>query len=139
MATQHLHRILCIVPAGAKATTVASWLQSNIDPNADPAVGPGLSAAGSAPATHAWLCGAYTDPQAKAILAKLCQLAAVAPPSNAQWNGWSGAQKRAWLASVRGAILAGYGLGVWLADNTAAWDDAAAAAATMGLVPVVER
>jgi hypothetical protein len=132
--TVYVHRLILIVPAGAKVTAVVTWFSTNIGAASVPAtLGPGLSASGSAPATHDWLCGSYTDPECKAILAKLCQLAAVTAPTNAQWNGWDGAAKRAWLASVRAAILSGYGAYVTLADNEGQWDNATDALAAMGL------
>lgn len=134
--TANAHRILLIVPA-AKVAAVVAWFQANIGAASVPAdLGPGLSATGSAPATYAWMCGSYTDAECKAILAKLCQLAAVTPPTNLQWNGWTGAQKISWLASVRAAILSGYGAFVTLADNAGTWDDPAAALQAMGLLTV---
>jgi hypothetical protein len=131
--TAYVHRILLIVPA-AKVAAVVAWFQANIGAGAVPAaLGPGLSATGTAPATFAWMSGSYTDAECKAILAKLCQLAAVTPPTNLQWNGWAQSEKVAWLASVRAAILAGYGAWVTLCDNAGAWDDPAAALAATGL------
>lgn len=133
MPTTFQHRIILIVPA-AKVAAVVSWFQTNIGAASVPAdLGPGLSATGTAPATFAWMCGAYTDPECRAILNRLCTLASVATPSLATWNGWSGAEKRSWLASVRAAILAGYGTYVMLADNAGQWDDPTAGLAAMGL------
>jgi hypothetical protein len=135
MPTQYQHRLILIVPV-AKVATVVTWFQANIGANSVPAdLGPGLNATGLAadPVTHNWSDGSYTDAECKAILAKLCQLAGVTPPTNAQWSGWTGVQKRSWLGSVRAAILSGYGVYVTLADNSDVWDDPAAALAALGL------
>jgi hypothetical protein len=135
MATAFQHRLILIVPT-AKVAAVTSWFAANIGPSSVPAaLGPGLSASGSAPATHAWMCGSYNDAECKAILAKLCQLAAVTPPTAPQWAGWTQAQKISWLASVRAGILSGYGAYVTLCDNTGAWDDPTAALTAVGLRP----
>lgn len=134
MATANFdHRILLIVPA-AKVAAVVAWFQANIAPDSIPAaLGPGLSPTGLAPATHNWCCGSFDDAECKAILLRLCQLAAVAAPTAGQWAGWTGPEKRSWLASVRAAILAGYGAYVMLADNRGVWDDPATALAAVGL------
>jgi hypothetical protein len=135
MATNYAHRLILIVPA-AKVATVVTWFQANIGANSVPAdLGPGLNASGlqADPVTYRWCCGSFTDAECKAVLAKLCQLASVTPPTNAQWNGWTGVQKRSWLGSVRAAILSGYGVYVTLADNSDVWDDPAAALAALGL------
>jgi hypothetical protein len=135
VATLYVHRLILIVPT-AKVAAVVTWFQANVGANAvDAQLGPGLNASGLAadPVTYRWCCGSYTDAECKAILAKLCQLAAVTPPTNVQWNGWTGAQKRSWLLSVQAAILSGYGAYVTLADNTGAWDDPAAALTALGL------
>jgi hypothetical protein len=130
------HRILLVVPA-AKVAAVVSWFVANVGPNSVPAdLGPGLSPTGSAPATHAWCCGGWQDGDARAILAKLCQLAGVTPPTLATWNGWSGAQKRTWLKSVQAGILAGYGAWVDLAPNDSTWTDPATALSALGLQAV---
>jgi hypothetical protein len=133
VTSSYLHRLLLIVPVG-KIAAVASWFQANLGTDSIPTnLGPGLSASGAAPATYAWLCGSYSDGECKAILTKLCQLAAVTPPTVAQWNGWVQDQKISWLKSVQAGILSGYGAYVTLADNGAAWDNPAAALQTMGL------
>jgi hypothetical protein len=129
------HRILLVVPV-AKVAAVVAWFQANVGANSVPAdLGPGLNASGLAadPVTFRWCCGAWVDADARAILAKLCQLAAVTPPTLATWTGWNGAQKRSWLLSVQSAILSGYGAFVTLADNGGAWDDPQAALAALGL------
>ena len=133
MSTQHTHRILGIVPL-ARVNTIVTWFTNNIGANSIPAdVGPGLSATGSEPATHRWFCGSYTDSECRLILRQLCLLASVTPPTAGQWNGWTGNQKRSWLASVRAGVLSGYGVFVTLADNEGQWDAAEERLAEMGL------
>lgn len=132
--TSFQHRIIVIVPV-AKVAAVVAWLTANIDPNTDPQLGPALNATGLAtdPATYRWCDGSYVDADCKAILLKLCQLASVTPPTGPQWNGWTQAEKIAWLKSVQSAILAGYRAYVTLADNAGTWDDPSAALAAMSL------
>ncbi len=139
MPTQHVFRLIAVVPV-ARVNGVATWLAANIDPQADLAIGPALNASGlpGDAVTHRWMCGAYQDAEAKAILLRVCQLASVTPPTNPQWNGWTRAEKLAWLASVRAALLAGFGIWVGLADNEGAWDDRAAVLANLGLKAITE-
>ena len=135
MPTAHLHRVLAIVPEN-RVAAVGAWWAANLDANDNLSTWPRLTAssgAASAAATHRWGCTALTDAQAKALLVRLCQLAGQAAPSNATWKGWTGAQKRTWLAGVRASILSGYGLYIRLADNVAAWDDAEALLQAAGL------
>lgn len=134
MPTQHLHRIILVVPAGAKATAVANWLNANVDANAVPTnLGPALEPAGGGAVSHRWCNGAWTDSEARQILARLCNLAGVSQPSAGTWGGWTGAKKRTWLAGVRASLLSSYGVYVMLAANDGVWDDPGAALAAMGL------
>lgn len=124
MATLFQHRLILVVPV-AKVAAVVSWMQANVGATSVPAdLGPGLNASGLAadPVTHRWCSGAWQDNEAKAILAKLCQLAGVTPPTNAQWNVWNRAQKISWLSSVRAGLLSGYGIYVGLCPQDGAWD-----------------
>ncbi len=134
MPTLHQHRLIGIVPT-AKASVVGTWWATNVDADEDYTKWPPLNATGlpADPVTHNWFNTALTDPQCKAVLTKLCQLSGVTPPTNAQWNGWTKQQKRAWLLSVQAAIITGYGLLVTLADNTGTWDNPANALTLMGL------
>jgi hypothetical protein len=135
MATLHTFRIIVIVPV-AKVAAVVSWMQTNLGANAvDPLLGPGLNASGLAadPVTCRWCNGAWRDAEAKAILSKLCQLAAVATPTAAQWDNATRAQKINWLKSVQASIRTNYGVFVTLAGNDSVWDDPDAALAAMGL------
>ena len=135
--TNFIHRILLIVPV-AKVAVVVAWFQANVGANAvDVNLGPGLSPTGIAPATHNWCSGSFIDNDCKAILAKLCQLASVTPPTGPTWAGWTQAEKIAWLLTVQAGILAGYGAWVTLSDNTGVWASSEAALSTMGLQRVV--
>lgn len=135
MATSFIHRILLIVPV-AKVAAVVAWLQANVDATCPADLGPELNASGliADAVTHNWQCGAWTDAQCKALLARLCNLASITPPTNNQWNNWTGAQKRAWLTSVHDAILGDFGVYVSLIDNQAGtWGDPNTALTAMGL------
>lgn len=139
MPTQHLHRLLILCPAGAKTTAVANWLRANIGANTVPDnLGPGLSPTGAAPATYRWCNAAFRDLECREILKRLCTLASVTPPTNAQWSGWSRPQKRSWLVSVRNAIWMSYGVLVSLADNEGEWDRAQDALDFVGVQPITQ-
>jgi hypothetical protein len=135
VATAFGYRIILIVPA-AKVAAVVSWFQANVGASAvDPQLGPALNPSGlpTDPVTHRWCCGAWVEADAKKILVKLCQLAGVAPPTAAQWDNATRAQKISWLHSVQAAIWSGYGAWVTLAGNDDVWDDAGAALAAAGV------
>jgi hypothetical protein len=134
MSTNHEHRILLIVPLN-RVAAVVSWLVANVDPTCPANLGPGLCAAGDATktVTHRWQSAAWSDPDARQLLGRLCQLASITPPTLQTWNGWTGAQKRSWLASVRNAIRTNYGVYIQLSDGPGAWDDPTAALAALGL------
>jgi hypothetical protein len=134
MPTAHEHRLIIICPVGAKLTGVVSWFHTNIGAASVPSnLGPSLFPTAGGATTHSWCCGAFTDAECKAILLRICQLASVTPPTNPQWNGWTGNQKLAWLAGVRADLLAGFGIYVTLARNEGVWDNPDAALAAMGL------
>jgi hypothetical protein len=134
MASNHIHRVLLIVPE-ARVAAVGAWWQANMDAADNLSTWPRLNATGSvgSASTHRWCCTALTDLQCRTILFRLCDLAAVARPSIGTWNAMTSAQKRTWLASVRAGVLAGYGIYVRLADNIGGWDDPEALLATAGL------
>ncbi len=138
MSTLYQHRLLIICPA-AKQPAVASWIDANISvPGCTACVGstwPGLNASGLAtdPATYYWTSVALVDGHCKAITAKVYQLAGGTPPSSGTWNGWSQAQKIAWLQSVQANIWSSYGVWLELCDNVSVWTDAIAVATAKGL------
>jgi hypothetical protein len=135
MATLHTLRILLIVPA-ARVAAVVTWFQANIGATSVPAdLGPALNPSGltADPVTHRWCSGAWTDAQAKAILAKLCDLAGVTKPTNAQWTGWTRQQKVSWLLSVQAGLFSGYGVWVQLMFNDEGWDASDGALEAVGV------
>ena len=132
MATNYTSRLVVIVPVGSVAA-VGTWWQANIDANDDLTTWPTLSATGSNPATHRWCSVALTDAQLRAVLVKVCQLANVTPPSVGTWNGWTRAQKRAWLASTRDSLYANTGIWLDVSDNDGDWDDSQAERTGKGL------
>ncbi len=144
MATLFQHRILAIIPAGAKCAAVGAWLRANVDPTADETQWPGLNASGlkADPITHRWFCQSYQDADAFQILRQLVILAnsagaGITPLTAGFWNSQTRPQKIAWLLSVQAAILASYGARIGLADNEGTWDSPAAALAAMGLQEAV--
>lgn len=134
MPTNFVLRIIIISPTGAKATGIAAWLNANIGANTVPAnLGPGLSASGNSPVTHRWCNNAYSDTEAKAILSELCDRAAIAKPTNNQWNGWTKQQKVQWLKTVQAAIRTNYDVWITLAGNENTWDEPDEQLAALGL------
>lgn len=131
MPTRFTRRLVIVCPA-AKAAAVAAWLNANVGPNAvPPDLGP--PAGGDPASPYRWCSGAWTDAEAKAILTRLCALASVPPPSNADWSRWTGAEKRSWAGGSRKAVLDGFGAYVTLSQNDGAWDDPSDALTALGL------
>lgn len=135
----HVFRSILVVPVGQKMTGVVNWIKANLDPTEDAANWPGLSPTGEAPATHAWSNRALTDPEAKALLLRFCDLVnqqnpgAVEKPTGPQWSAWSKDEKKAWLTSVRNKMWTGWGVAVSLAIQDSAWDDPETLLALAGL------
>ena len=132
MATRHLHRVL-IVTNNARKAALTTWWVSNIDPNGATTFDQGLSATGSAPATHWWACAALTNAQVRAVLNRRYATASMTPP---EWNSLTRAQIRTRLATDRAALVAASGVRMWHCNNDDAWDDFAALRAASGLSPV---
>jgi len=107
---------------------VGSWYQGAIDSSDDGSTWPALNATGlmSDPESHRWSNGSFTEPQARTIIVRVCNLAGVTPPTLAQWNGWTKQQKYAWLRTVQSQLYTNSGIWIDLADNEATWDDPAA-------------
>lgn len=137
MPGQYTFRVIVICPVGAKLTGVVNWLNANVGASTTAASWPGLSASGTAPATHRWWNAAVTDAEALAILTRCCELASVTPKTPQEWAGMTNAQKKSWLVSVHNALLSGFGIGVWLAVQDGLWDDPDAALSGMGLSRIV--
>lgn len=141
MATQTPHRLLVVVPlapAGQFTALRTFWAASVVeagDGPDDPATWPGLNAAGdTGPATHRWWSAGLKDAVCKAILVKACQIGGQTPPTNVQWNGWTAAEKVAWLKTVRDALLAATGIWLDLCPQVGAkWTDPEAALTKTGV------
>lgn len=137
MPTLHVHRLLIVVPLN-RIAAVAGWIQANVDSTCPNNIGPALCSVND-PAqsiTHRWQSAAWTDQQCRQILFRLCDLAGVAKPTLAQWNGWNGAQKRTWLVSIRNSILSGYGIYIQLSRGDGDWDNSQNALDSLGLTTV---
>lgn len=120
--TNNVHRLLIVTPIN-RTDGVATWINNNIAAGTVPIdIGPGLSATGSAPATHNWCCASFTDIQCREILFRMCQLANVTPLTNGQWNTLTGAQKRTWYNGVRNTVFQNFGVLVMFSDNLGQWD-----------------
>lgn len=134
MPTTFQHRLIVIVPQ-ARYAALFAWWQANVDAADDGSGWPKLNASGLAAdaETHRWCSTALVDSDLKAVLAKVCQLAAVAAPTNAQWTGWTRQQKQQWLAGVRASLLSATGIYLDLSDNDGAWDDAEAVLAVRSI------
>jgi len=130
MPTQHLHRVILIVPATTIAT-FNTWVRNNLDPSGGDWITANLSATGSAPFTHGWCCAALTVPQLKKLAQRLCTFAGLTLPGD--WDTLTKQQQKQWFADQRPAIFAATGIRVQSADNDGAWDDPAAALTAMGL------
>lgn len=116
MPTLFIRRILFIVGNSRKATFNA-WWAANIDTEGagDQTFTVPLSATGLAPATHWAACGAFTEPQFKKIMARLCNLSSITPPAN--WDGMTRNEKRDWLRGQIPAIRAAIGVSILIGEN----------------------
>ena len=133
MATAYPQRLLCIVPDARKAALVA-WWNANIEPGqgANTLAVP-LSATGSLPATHWWFSGAFTVPELRQIIVRLCSLAGITPPTVAQYNNSTNEQRRQWIRNAREDIYAATGIAVTPDDNEGPWADPDEVLAVLGL------
>ena len=121
-ATQHIHRLILIVPA-ARCAALNSWIRTNLDPTGADWFTANLSASGNAPATHAWASFAHIDAEGKKLLMRLAQQSGLSQP--ADWDQKTRAQTKTWLLSNRTTVK--NGIGVWIepGENDAAggWPD----------------
>lgn len=137
MPTNYICRLIVATPSGATTTSVVTWMNNNLGLKTVPvSLGPGLSPTGNPPATFQWCSIAMTGGDAKQVLARLCTLAGVATPTPTQWDNATQAQRRAWWLSVRNNVWVNVSIWCQLADNDGDWDDAVAAAASRGLIPI---
>lgn len=119
MPTNYLHRLL-IVCTNARKASLTTWWVNNVDPNGSNTFNHGLSASGSAPATHWWACVGLTNADARQALNRWYAIAGVSAPN---WNTMTRAEIRAQVASDWNALVAGSGIRIWHSDNDANWDD----------------
>jgi len=129
-ATQHIHRLVLIVPA-ARCAGLNAWIVANLDATGSDWFTPSLSATGSLPATHAWASFACTDQEADKLLLRLAQQSGVAKPAG--WDTYTRAQKRAWLLSKKAAVRSAIGVLAHGFDNDGVWDAAEDRLTEMGL------
>ena len=94
----------------------------------------GLSASGTAPATHSWFNAAFTNSELKLLMQRLCVLSGIAAP--ATWDTMTRQQKKQWLLGQRGEIRTTIGIGILAMDNDGAWDDPTQELAAAGLQAV---
>lgn len=136
MPTQHIRRLLMVVPA-AQASAYNTWLANNLDV---PGVtwgetfSVGYSATGIAPATHFVTCAAMTDEQFRKVFVRLCFQAGITFPVG--WAGMTRDEKRDWARAQIVAIRIALGVRLLIDDNDGQWDDYAARLEAAGLKPV---
>jgi hypothetical protein len=130
VATNFGNRLLVIVPS-ARCAALNAFIRAGIDPTGADWLTPTLSATGSAPATHAWMCAAATEGQAKAFAQRVCQQASITFP--ADWDTKTRAERLAWVLSVRGQVYSTIGVYVAPMYNDGVWTDPQEALAATGL------
>ncbi len=132
--TLYLHRLIIVCPL-ARIAALGTWWAANIDPTDNCSTWPALNPSGDPanPVTHRWCSTALTAAQLRLIIARVCSLASVAPPTVATWNGWTRAEKRAWLGSTRDSLFAATGIWLDLSDGDGQWNDPAAALARIAI------
>lgn len=138
MSTQWLNRLLIAIPAAQKDTFNLFWA-NNIDTDGagDKTFTVGLNATGLATdaVTYYVANTALTNAQLRKIIVRLCGLAGVTVP--ADWDTYTRAQKRAWLAANWPTIRTKTGVrAMVLDDNDGAWSDYAASLTAASLKPI---
>lgn len=135
MATAYAHRTFIVAPAAIQAA-LNTWWATNVDLEGagDKTFTVGLSADGSAPATHYVCCTALTDAQIIAIVRRLAQMASIAVPSAGSLA--SRAQKISWLSSNKTALLSGTGITIIRDDGDGIWADYEQARTGLNLIPI---
>lgn len=118
MATQHIYRLIFLIPANARNATLV-WWRANIDPAETFGAGLNVGGGGGA-ATHYWLCAALTAAELKRIALRLCTLSGITPP--ADWDTMNRGQRKQWLLGQRPAIRTATGIRIRLSDNDGVWD-----------------
>lgn len=121
MATQHLHRLVVIIPA-AHRTALNNFFATQLDEGGD-AFTIWLNASGSNQdaITHYWNNRSYTPAELKKLMQRLCNLANITPP--ADWDTMTKQQRKQWLLDQRQAVRDATGIWVMAADNDGQWDN----------------
>ena len=95
MTTQHLFRLILIIPALRQAA-FNTWWKANLDAaGGDKTFTTGLNATGAGAPTHYWMNGAFTVSELKIIMRRLANLSGVVEP--ATWDSMTRAQKFNWF------------------------------------------
>src|SRR5687767_4331326 len=101
--TDYLHRFTVIIPAASK-DAFNNYIKNNVDSvGGERTCTIGLSASGSAPATHYWSSIALTNQELLKIAQRLAILAGLSQPSN--WDSMTRAQKKQWFLDNRQTII----------------------------------
>ena len=120
MATQHLVRVLALVPA-ARQNAVNTWVRDNLDGSAANWLTVGLSATGSGAATFYWFNAALTLPEFKKLATQRLSMAALTPP--ADWDSRTLPQKFTWFRSQFAAIHTATSIRLRVFNNDLVWDN----------------
>lgn len=130
MATQHLVRLLALVPA-ARQNAVNTYIRNNLDTTGGNWLTVGLSASGNAPATHYAFNAALTLAEFKLIGRQLLQMASLDLPGN--FDTMTLAEKFTWFRSQLAAIRTATGIRLRVYNNDGVWDDPMDELAAAGL------
>lgn len=134
MATQHLVRMLALVPT-ARQNAVNTWIRNNLDPTgANWLNGLGYSTTGNAPATFYAFNAALTVPQFKAIGAQLLQMSSLSLP--ADWDAKTLDEQFTWCRARIPTIRAQTGIRLRVFANDGKWDNPDDELAAAGLFPI---
>lgn len=131
-------KFLLVVPA-ARVAALRTWVANNIDPAGANWFPRGYSPTGSPPATF-YGADFHIDSLADARrwVVMLCgQVTGVSAPTAAQWAGWTRAEQKAFLVTLRDALKAQLSVHIRYASNDAGeTPDVSECLAAAGLVPV---
>lgn len=134
MPTLFVHRLIVVCPA-SRYGTLGTWWKANMDPADDVSGWPKLNPSGLSTdaETHRWCSTALNEAQLRLIIVRVCNLAGVAVPTATQWNSWTRAEKRAWLASTRNQLYTNTGIWLDLSDGDGAWNEPESVLTALGL------
>ena len=122
MATQHIFRLLVAAPVARHAAFNARIAATIDSPPAGPWLSGNLSATGLAPATWGWCSAALTVSDLQSLVGWMYTQAGGTPPSGATWNGWSRAQKKAWVQDTALPLIRDqFNVRIRIAENDGDW------------------